>query len=60
MVLALAEKVGMDPNRILLGGDHLGPLIWCNEPEKEAMRKAVELVKLFVAAGYQKFIWIPV
>lgn len=54
MVLALAEKVGMDPNRILLGGDHLGPLIWCNEPEKEAMRKAVELVKLFVAAGYQK------
>ena len=54
MVFSLAEKVGMDAKRILLGGDHLGPLIWCNEPEKEAMSNAVELVKMFVAAGYQK------
>ncbi len=54
MVLSLAEKVGMDAKRILLGGDHLGPLIWCSKPEKEAMSKAVELVKMFVAAGYQK------
>ena len=54
MVFAVAKRNGFDTNRILLGGDHLGPLVWCKEPEEIAMKKAVELVSLFVRAGYQK------
>ncbi|MBQ6574900.1 MAG: class II D-tagatose-bisphosphate aldolase, non-catalytic subunit, partial [Lachnospiraceae bacterium] len=40
--------------KIILGGDHLGPLTWQDEPEAEAMAKSIELVKLFVLAGFKK------
>lgn len=53
-VYGIADRVGFPRERIILGGDHLGPLTWQNEPEKEAMEKSVELVKLFVAAGFKK------
>ena len=53
-VYRIADKVGFPKDKIILGGDHLGPLTWVDEPEKDAMEKAVELVKLFVSAGYKK------
>lgn len=53
-VYEIAEKVGFPKEKIILGGDHLGPLTWQNEPEKEAMEKSIELVKLFVLAGFKK------
>lgn len=53
-VYEIADRIGFPRERIILGGDHLGPLTWQNEPEKEAMEKSVELVKLFVAAGFKK------
>ena len=53
-VYAIADRNGFDREKIILGGDHLGPLTWQNEPEAEAMEKSVELVKLFVAAGFKK------
>ena len=53
-VYRIAERVGYPKERIVLGGDHLGPLTWASEPEEQAMAKAVELVQLFVRAGYQK------
>ena len=53
-VFEIADSVGFPKDKIILGGDHLGPLTWQNEPEKDAMEKAVELVKLFVLAGYKK------
>lgn len=53
-VYALADRAGFPRERILLGGDHLGPLTWAKEPEESAMAKARELVRLFVLAGYQK------
>ncbi len=53
-VYQIADRVGFPRERIILGGDHLGPLIWANEPEEEAMAKAKDLVKLFVEAGYRK------
>lgn len=53
-VLSIAEKVGFNPDNLILGGDHLGPLVWCGEEEKSAMDKAEELVTLFAAAGFQK------
>ena len=39
---------------IILGGDHLGPLVWKNLPEKQAMDNAATLVEHFVAAGFGK------
>ena len=53
-VYGLADEIGLQKNRIILGGDHLGPLPWCDLPEAEAMAKAAELVQSCVLAGYTK------
>ena len=39
---------------MILGGDHLGPNVWKNEPLDVAMEKARELVKTYVQAGFKK------
>ena len=53
-VLKKAKAIGVDESRIVLGGDHLGPLTFAALPEKEAMEKAEELVRCYVAAGFTK------
>lgn len=53
-VYEIADRIGFPREKIILGGDHLGPLTWQNEPENDAMEKSVELVKLFVLAGFKK------
>ena len=53
-VYALADAKGFPCEKLILGGDHLGPLTWQGEPEESAMAKAETLVKLFVLAGYTK------
>lgn len=53
-VYRIADRVGCPREKIVLGGDHLGPLTWAGEPEEQAMAKAEELVRLYVAAGYKK------
>ena len=50
--LSVAAKV--DPGRIILGGDHLGPNPWRHLSADKAMRKAGDLVKAYVDAGYAK------
>jgi len=50
--LAAEERLPFD--RILLGGDHLGPHVWRKEPSAAAMQKACELVRDSVLAGYTK------
>jgi D-tagatose-1,6-bisphosphate aldolase subunit GatZ/KbaZ len=40
--------------KVLLGGDHLGPNAWQNEPAASAMEKARTLVYDYVKAGYGK------
>lgn len=49
-----AENVGLDKNRVFLGGDHLGPLTVSSKPEKEAMEYAKTLVHDYVRAGFTK------
>lgn len=39
---------------MILGGDHLGPYPWREEPGEAAMAKARDLVRDCVLAGYQK------
>ena len=53
-VYDIADSINLKRNRIILGGDHLGPLPWCDEPEETAMEKAAELVQSCVLAGYTK------
>lgn len=53
-VYQIAEKVGFDRNKIILGGDHLGPQPWQNLNEEEAMINSKELVRQCVMAGYTK------
>jgi D-tagatose-1,6-bisphosphate aldolase subunit GatZ/KbaZ len=53
-IRSAAERAGLPSERILLGGDHLGPFPWRAEPSGSALGKACELVQDCVAAGYQK------
>lgn len=50
----IADKIGFDKSKIILGGDHMGPLPWADLPAKEAMKEAKKLVRLCVLAGYKK------
>ena len=51
---SLAEDVGLPAGQVILGGDHLGPNVWKNEPAESAMRKAEQLLRDCVLAGYTK------
>jgi D-tagatose-1,6-bisphosphate aldolase subunit GatZ/KbaZ len=53
-VFQRAEAAGLDKTRILLGGDHLGPVPFQGEDPSEAMDKACGMVRSFVEAGFVK------
>ena len=53
-VESIAEKIGFDASRIVLGGDHLGPNPWKTLPAEIAMDKAETLVASYVEAGFFK------
>jgi D-tagatose-1,6-bisphosphate aldolase subunit GatZ/KbaZ len=50
----LAESAGFPIDRLILGGDHLGPNAWQKESAESAMEKACELIHQYVKAGYTK------
>jgi D-tagatose-1,6-bisphosphate aldolase subunit GatZ/KbaZ len=54
LVLGLAERRGLPADRVVLGGDHLGPNRWRELPAEEAMGHAGDLVALYVGAGFTK------
>ena len=53
-VHGIAECVGLARDRILLGGDHLGPNVWQGLPVDAAMDRADVLIRDYVAAGFRK------
>lgn len=53
-VRLLAGEMGLPEQRLLLGGDHLGPLPWMQLPGDVAMERAGVLVRDCVLAGYTK------
>ena len=53
-VEAIARAEGIDPARLVLGGDHLGPNPWRKDPAEMAMAKARVMVADYVAAGFAK------
>lgn len=53
-VQALADEEGFPRERLILGGDHLGPNAWQKRPAAEAMANARVLIEAYVAAGFHK------
>lgn len=50
----IGAHAGFQHEKILLGGDHLGPNPWQSLPANEAMSRAAVLVADYVKAGYLK------
>lgn len=50
----MAVRAGLSADRLVLGGDHLGPNPWRRLPAAVALAKAEVLVRSFSAAGYLK------
>jgi D-tagatose-1,6-bisphosphate aldolase subunit GatZ/KbaZ len=53
-VFSIAARIGFCQNRILLGGDHLGPYPWRHLTASDAMKHAIDLVDAFARAGFTK------
>jgi D-tagatose-1,6-bisphosphate aldolase subunit GatZ/KbaZ len=51
---SIADRIGFPRYKLILGGDHLGPLTWVNKPEKEAMEESKILIRDYVKAGFTK------
>ncbi len=49
-----AAGTGFPSERLILGGDHLGPTVWTGEPAEVAMDKSRKLVKEYAEAGFTK------
>jgi D-tagatose-1,6-bisphosphate aldolase subunit GatZ/KbaZ len=50
----LAAENGFPINRLILGGDHLGPGPWQDEPAEKAMQKAAGMLRAYIQAGFTK------
>lgn len=55
---ALVERIALEENcpteRIVLGGDHLGPNPWCDRDPDAAMSEAERMVAAYVESGFRK------
>ena len=53
-IFSIASRVKFPKNKIILGGDHLGPNPWKKETSQNAMEKACSMVREYVLAGFSK------
>lgn len=53
-VESVAKKAGFSKDRLILGGDHLGPNPWKSEAAEVALSKGQRMVSDYVKAGYTK------
>lgn len=53
-VEAIAAEEGVARDKIIFGGDHLGPNPWRREQASVALEKAAGMVEAYVAAGFTK------
>jgi len=54
LVHEIADRHGLPRNRVVLGGDHLGPNAWRQLEPDAAMDNADALIEGYVAAGFTK------
>ncbi len=50
----MADQTRFPRDRIVLGGDHLGPNVWQKEDASGAMAKARDQIQAYVSAGFTK------
>jgi D-tagatose-1,6-bisphosphate aldolase subunit GatZ/KbaZ len=50
----IASRVGFPSQRLILGGDHLGPLVWADQPAESAMLHAKTMLRAYALAGFGK------
>ncbi len=53
-ILELCKKNNFPEDRVVLGGDHLGPLTWRDIDPEQAMENSKELIRQYVMAGFTK------
>lgn len=53
-VYGLCDRHAISRDRVLFGGDHLGPQVWREQPAAIAMAHARTLVEAYVGAGFTK------
>lgn len=53
-VLDMAESIQFPTEKLIFGGDHLGPNRWQDLSADEAMSNADDLIAAYVAAGFKK------
>ena len=54
LVWGMADEVGLPRDRVLLGGDHLGPNCWQAQPAEAALTRAGIMITEYVGAGFSK------
>lgn len=54
LVYGLAGSIGLARERVVLGGDHLGPNCWQGMASVAAMSKSAVMVREYVSAGFRK------
>jgi D-tagatose-1,6-bisphosphate aldolase subunit GatZ/KbaZ len=54
LVWQMADETGLPRERVLLGGDHLGPNCWQTQRAEVALQRAGVLVAEYVTAGFRK------
>ena len=53
-VRAIAARAGFPAQRLILGGDHLGPHVWRKLPAEDAMARAEVMIAQYAEAGFTK------
>jgi D-tagatose-1,6-bisphosphate aldolase subunit GatZ/KbaZ len=53
-VHTIAKEINFPTEKLILGGDHLGPNPWRTQPAESAMEKACAMVSAYAAAGFSK------
>ena len=54
LVESIARRVKFEPEKIIFGGDHLGPNPWRRLPAEQAMERAKTMVAAYARAGFSK------
>jgi D-tagatose-1,6-bisphosphate aldolase subunit GatZ/KbaZ len=54
VVWRMADEIGLPRERVLLGGDHLGPNCWQAQPADAALKRAGTMIADYVSAGFRK------
>ncbi|GAB4362856.1 MAG: tagatose-bisphosphate aldolase subunit KbaZ [Calditrichia bacterium] len=50
----IGDQLGFPRERLIIGGDHLGPNVWRDRPAEDAMNLAGEQIRAYVEAGFHK------